>query len=56
MDRPGEEDEPERAVGRGKHAEGRAGVPDIGQVEKPGDDGDGFVEVHGNASRGLLVI
>ncbi len=51
--RPHEEDEPERTVGRGKHAEGRAGVPNIGQVEKPGDDGDRFMQVHGMHDEGL---
>ena len=51
--RTGEKDEPERAVGRGKHAEGRAGVPNVGQVEKPGNDGDGFVQVHGVHHKGL---
>ena len=47
MDVPTKKDEPERAIGRGKHAEGRAGVPNIGQVEKPGYDGGRFMQVHG---------
>ena len=40
-------DEPERAVGRGEHAEGCAGIPNIGEVEKSGYDGDRFMHGHG---------